>query len=290
VVRWHKNYSYMYLNSNFPGADAIYDAAIENEPIGPAVPSDWLESVLPVGTGSATRVFFAETIHKQVFQEGNYWNGKESCTTKQGQFLQHIEFQSQSIGQVFGLAHHEHHSEAAVTCFSQLNDESYQDPAHALDTTMLTVENLMDDDDSDFNIPFNDEGADRSFDASVTRAGEPATERVVPANDQVEVVQIEFTKFSALPDEERKNVVPKGGSAYSSLQPAFDKLSRLVTNAESFYVLSQLLEGVETEMMARAGDTTSHARKVTDTVAGVVSTLEIDNRRKDIRQRPFYEK
>ena len=112
----------------------------------------------------------------------------------------------------------------------------------------------------------------------------------MPANDQVEVVQIEFTKFSALPDKERKNVVPKDGSAYSSLQPAFDKLSRLVTNAESFYVLSQLLEGVETEMMARAGDTTSHARKVTDTVAGVVSTLEIDNRRKDIRQRPFYEK
>ena len=112
----------------------------------------------------------------------------------------------------------------------------------------------------------------------------------MPANDQVEVVQIEFTKFSALPDEERKNVVPKGGSAYSSLQPAFDKLSRLVTNAESFYVLSQLLEGVETEMMARAGDTTSHVRKVTETVAGVVSTLEIDNRRKDTRQRPFYEK
>ena len=126
--------------------------------------------------------------------------------------------------------------------------------------------------------------ADQSFDASVTRAGEPATERVVPANDQVEVVQIEFTKFSALPDEERKNVVPKGGSAYSSLQPAFDKLSRLVTNAESFYVLSQLLAGVETEMMAQAGDTTSHARKVTKTVAGVASTLEIDNRQKDIRQ------
>jgi hypothetical protein len=76
----------------------------------------------------------------------------------------------------------------------------------------------------------------------------------------------------------------------ASLQPAFDKLSRLVTSAESFYVLSQLLEGVETEMMARAGDTTSHARKVTETVAGVVSTLEIDNRQKDIRQRPFYEK
>jgi hypothetical protein len=204
--------------------------------------------------------------------------------------LQHNEFQSQSIGQVFGLVHHEHHSEAAVTLFSQRNDESYQDPAHSLDTTMLTVENLMDSDDTDFDIPFNDEGADGSFDASVARAEEPASERVVPADGQVEVVEIEFTKFSALPDKERKNVVPKGGSAYSSLQPAFDKLSRLVTNAESFFVLSQLLEGVETEMMARAGDTTSHARKVTKTVAGVVSTLEIDKRWKDIRQRPFYEK